>query len=421
MQVKHALAAVAVPALLTGGLLAAGAGPASASTTGCAFTNGCGTLHGFDAAGNAIAMDAKYKNGTEITIGYVDKPGDGATSYDAVLHYLPGARVTTYADTGLQVRDFDNTCHTAASHDIAPTVTGSPGATGAITAGGNDLSVSTNAHDLTVNGGGTATLNWIADSGSDISSLVLSETYGAGCTALWTTDVDVSGGDASIIPFTLIPGQGNSGGHISETNTGSSVDTFSDSVSGGTFSFTGLPAGVSQSGGVLTADTSTAIPGTYTSVGVVYTQPGGVINTASFTLVIDGTKTTGRGAPVPYYTFVYAANGVWSNDCVTDLNGSGALGGSTCTLGANTYQDFFALDSAGKPSNALANSPGAEFHLQNFLAGLGSPTSCIVDNSALNPATPESDATDELASPAGRQLHDTGSCSAANTQFAWGT
>jgi len=402
---------------------AAGSLPAFASSTGCAFSNGCATLHGTDANNHAIAMDAKHqsaKAGTLI-IGYPDVPGDGATSFDAVLHYTTGAKKTAYADTGLSVKDFDNTCKTPTSKDVAPAITGSGGATGAITAGGNDLSVSTSATGLTVNGGGTATLNWIAGSGSHTSSLELAETYGAGCVANWTTDVVVgtpSSGDASFVPFTLVPGQGNNGGRIHEQDTGSSVDTFTDTVTGGTFTFTGLPAGVSQSGGVLTADSSTAIPGTYTSVGVVYTEPGGVIDTASFTLVVSGIKSVNPGNDIPYYTFAYAKGGVWSNECVTDNGGSAALVLAACTLGKDQYQDFYAETTSGGSGTPVLLSGGSYF-IQNKLAAVTSPaSSCLTDPSVLDPATPQSDAVDESAIPAGRQLRVDGPCLAGNT-WTW--
>ncbi len=78
-------------------------GTAQASTPGCAFTNGCGTLKGTDANGSSVAMDAKGKNKTEILIGYADNAGDGATSFDSDLHYGKGIKTTTYADTGFQL------------------------------------------------------------------------------------------------------------------------------------------------------------------------------------------------------------------------------------------------------------------------------------------------------------------------------
>jgi hypothetical protein len=412
-----AASVLATAALVAGG--GALAGPASAaplSSTNCAFSNGCATLHGTDAAGNAVAMDAKYQNPAEIVIGYPDKAGDGATSFDAVIHYTSAKG--GYADTGLTVKDFDNTCNTAAGHDVTPTGTTTlPTANGNITAGGNDLSVSSSAANLTITGNGTDTLNWVVSHTGGPDSLVIAENYGAGCVSLWGAEVTTSGGDVTAFtPFTKTAS--NSGGHIHETNTGSSVDTFTDSVTGGTFSFTALPVGVSQSGGVLTADTSTAIPGTYTSVGVVYTEPGGVIDTASFTLVITGNKVT--LTDVPYYTFVYAKNGVWSNQCVTDDNGSGGLNLQVCTLGKNQYQDWFALNSAGIPQNDLQSNVTAKYWVQNVLAAASNKaSSCLIDNSTLNPGTPESDAVDSAAG--GRELRATGSCTAAGDTWSWNT
>jgi hypothetical protein len=419
MSVKTRILAAAATLTLLGGAGVAASGAAEASSPGCAFTNGCATLHGVDGAGHAVAMDAKRQSkasGTLI-IGWADVPGDVATSWDAVLHYTSSAKVTTYADTGLQVKDFDNTCHTPVSHDVTPTVTGSGGATGAITAGGNDLAVSSGVSDLSISGGGTGTLNWTGVGTSAPQDLRIAETYGAGCVSLWGVDVFTASGVATFGPFSIFAASTN--GHIHEQDTGSSVDTFTDSVAGGVFTFTGLPSGISQSGGVLTADTSTAIPNTYTSVGVVYTEPGGVIDTASFTLVVTGNKTVGPGPDVPYYTFVYAPNGDWTSECVTDNNGSGALTLQACTLGKNRYQDWFALDGAGNPSSGLATSSAA-FRVQNVLAAVtNAASSCLTDPSALNPATPQSDATDENASPAGRQLRTDGSCALGVNPWTW--
>ena len=415
MGLKSKVFAAGAAVTLLGGI-AAMAGTAQASSTGCAFTNGCATLHGVDAAGHAVAMDVKYKNPKEIVIGYPDVPGDGATSFDDVLHYTSGPKKTTYQDTGLTVTDFRNTCNTAAGHIEPLTVTGSgTAASGTIADSGNLLSVSTAAANVNITGGsGTATLDWASTTthapGPD--PIVIAENYGAGCVALFGADVTTVNptGHATFTGFTL--GTVSVGGHIHETNTGSSIDTFTDTVSGGTFTFTALPAGVSQSGGVLTADTSTAIPGTYTSVGVVYTEPGGVIDTASFTLVVSGIKSVNPGPNIPYYTFVYAANGVWSNQCVTDNGGSGALQMQTCTLGKNQYQDFYAL-SAGVPSLL-----GGSQYIQNRLAAVASPaSSCLTDPSILNPATPQTDAVDQAIG--GRQLRTDGSCSGAQDQWTW--
>lgn len=408
MHIRTRSGVIAAGFLTAAALVAGGgalAGPASAaplSSTNCVFTNGCATLKGVDANGSAVALDAKHQSKTEILIGYADNAGDDATSFDGDLHYGKGAKVTSYADTGLTVKDFDNTCHPS-HNDVAPTVSyNTPPAAGTITASGNDLSVSTSATNLTTSGGETSTLSWTADAGmpTHTSTLVVAETYGAGCVALWGTDVTTSGGVASFIPFSAIPG--NNGGRIHEENTGSSVDTFTDTAPGGTFTFTALPAGVSQSGGVLTADTSTAIPGTYTSVGVVYTEPGGVIDTASFTLVITGIKSSTPGAGVPYYTFVFAPNGDWTSQCVTDINGSGALRLEPCTLGKDTGQDF----TIGATTPGLLSSSQAP--VRNLLAEATSPAdSYLTDPSTSNPATPQSEVNDELT-PGGRELYVNG-------------
>ena len=105
MSLRSKTFAAAAGVTLLAGTLAAGtlaAGTAQASSTGCAFTNGCATLHGTDGASHAVAMDAKRKSSAPGTliIGYPDIPGDGATSFDAVLHYGKGTKQTTYAGHG---------------------------------------------------------------------------------------------------------------------------------------------------------------------------------------------------------------------------------------------------------------------------------------------------------------------------------
>jgi hypothetical protein len=415
---KRVLAGAAALALVAGaGTVAATS--ALASSTGCSFGDGCATLHGVNAAGNPVAMDAKYKNKNEILIGYPDNANDGATSFDGVLHFTSGGRVTTYQDTGLQVTHLDSTCRTPVSKDVAPTVSpATPAAAGTITAGGNGLAVSTGVADLSVTPGTGGALDWQGNANGTDETLIIAETYGAGCVSLWVNDVSTVGGVAAFALNPFNPVIASAGGRIREQNTGSSVDTFTDSVAGGTFTFTALPVGVSQSGGVLTADTSTAIPGTYTSVGVVYTEPGGVIDTASFTLAISGNKVTGPGTPVPYYTFVYAPAGTWTNQCVTDVSGSGALQLVACTLGKNRYQDFSALNGAGVPSQ-IADGV-TQYHFQDVLAQISDPgSSCLTDASTLNPATPQTDATDEGFN--GRQLKVDGSCTAIANLWNWNT
>jgi len=198
------------------------------------------------------------------------------------------------------------------------------------------------------------------------------------------------------------------------TSPGSSEFTFLDSDSGGTFSFTGLPAGVSHSGGTLTADTSTAVPGTYTNVGVTYTAPDGAVWTATFTLKVSGIKVVTPGAGVPYYTFVYAPKGDWTSQCVTDINGSGALKLFPCTLGKDAGQDF-TVDSA---SGLL---DGSQHHVSDLLAAaVSAASSCLTDPSTSVAGTPQSDTADEVA-PGGRQLYVHGSCAAGVNLWSWGT
>lgn len=391
--------------LIAAALLASGggvaAGTAMASTPDCTFGNGCATLHGSDAAGHGVAMDAKYQKKTEILIGFPDNNGDTATSFDGVLHFTKGPKSTTYQDTGFTLSpSFTSVpCITGTPHAITPS--GNP-----LTAGTNTLTVQSTTGSVTASPTSGPSIN-LAGTGS----LTVDEQYasdGNSCVAAY--HYTVAGGTPTFV-------SANDAHLIFPTSPGGSTWTFLDSNTGGTFNFTGLPAGVSVSGGSLTANTSTAHPGTYTNVGVTYTATDGAVYTATFTLKISAIKTVNPGPNIPYYTFVFAPHGTWSNQCVTDINGSGALRLTTCTLGKNRYQDFFALD--GTVPSQIADSSHT-YHFQDWLASdAHGNNSCLTDHSMLNPGTPVSDATDEL--PTGRQLRVDGDCTASSTLWSWNT
>jgi len=400
------LAAAASLTLLAGAGVAA-AGSASASSAGCAFTNGCATLHGTDAASHAVAMDAKRQSSAPGTliIGYPDIPGDGATSFDAVIHYTNGKKTTSYQDTGFTLSPTFTSVPCLLTTDPAVTPAGTP-----LTAGGNIMTVKST----------TGTVTASPSSGSSIvlggaGSLTIDEQYasdGTSCQAAYTGTVAQftagTEGAPDKAPLTI------------PTSPGGSIWTFLDSDTGGTFSFPGLPANVSWTpGGSLTADTSTAVPGTYSNVGVTYTATDGAVWTATFTLKVSGIKTVNPGPNIPYFTFVYAKGGVWSNECVTANNGSGGLVLQTCTLGKDQNQDFYALDGTGAKSAALQTSSAA-FRIQNVIAAVTSAAdSCLTDPSSLDPATPQTDAADVAASPAGRQLRADGSCTLGVNEWTW--
>ena len=94
---------------------------------------------------------------------------------------------------------------------------------------------------------------------------------------------------------------------------------------------------------------------------------------------MSGTKSVNPGPDIPFYTFVYAKNGVWSNQCVTDNNGSGALALQTCTLGKNQYQDFYALDGTGAKSGEPADQLGGRSDPEH--AGCGGQPGVLVPGS----------------------------------------
>ena len=128
---------------------------------------------------------------------------------------------------------------------------------------------------------------------------------------------------------------------------------------------------------------------------------------------MSGIKSVTPGAGIPFYTFVYAPNGDWTSQCVTDINGSGALKLIPCTLGKNTGQDFIV--------DAGIVLDGNQHHFSNLLAAnVNASKSCLTDPSTSAAGTPQSDAADALP-PGGRQLYVNGSCAANTNLWSWGT
>lgn len=382
---------------------------AQASSPGCAFGNGCATLHGMDAASHQVALDAKYQNKSEILIGYPDLAGDGATSFDGVLHFTKGAKVTTSQDTSLQVNRLHGTCPALPSAGLTPSA-------GIVTPDADgSLSVKSVPAGMGAvkNPNGTVTLSGAATAAG---SLVLDEAFGD-CTVAeyWAISPgDVVPTAAAVLDKPAI-GRTYPVGGVQFSD----VATVPAGVTGG-FAYSGLPAGLSASGsGFLSVGASTALKGTYSSRGVTYADSFGASVTSAFQLVVDALTTTTPGNHVPYYTFVYAPHGTWTSRCVTDVNGSGALRLEPCTLGRDKYQDFFALNGSGSPVQIADGA--TTYHFQNWLASVAKADSCLTDPSSLNPGTPQNDATDEATGPAGRQLRTDGSCTSGQNLWSWNT
>ena len=208
-------------------------GTAQASTPGCAFTNGCGTLKGTDANGSSVAMDAKGKNKTEILIGYADNAGDGATSFDSDLHYGRGTKTTTYADTGFTLSPTFTSfpCNLTTDHFATPNTTTVPGQLTAAGTGnvlvvesttGTATASPASGASLTLGGAGTITVG--QQYASDGTSCVASYTG----TVSGSSISGVTGPDTASLTYPTSPG--------------GSTWTFLDFDTGGTFKFTGLPA-----------------------------------------------------------------------------------------------------------------------------------------------------------------------------------
>lgn len=380
---------------------------ALASSPGCAFGNGCATLHGVDAASHQVAMNAKYQNKHEILIGYPDNPGDGASSFDGVLHFTQGPEVTITQDTSLQVNLLHSTCSGLPSAGLAPVA-------GAVSPDSNgSLSVKSVPAGLSAvkNSNGTVTLTGTATAGGN---LVLDETFGD-CTVAEYWAIAASGGVPTTAASLDKP-------FISRSYPVGGIRFSATAPAGvtGSFSYSGLPSGLSAgSDGFLSVSASRAAKGTYSSEGVTYADSFGASATSAFQLVVDGSTTTTPGNHVPFYTFVYAPNGHWTSQCVTDVNGSGALKLEPCTLGRDKYQDFFALDGSGDPVQIADGI--TTYHIQNWLASVAKADSCLTDPSSLNPGTPQSDVTDKATSPAGRQLRTDGSCTSVQDLWSWNT
>lgn len=364
-KVLPALGALA----LIGGIGITGATAVSASSPGCAFTNGCATLHGTDAGGHQVAMDAKKqsaKPGT-LVIGYPDIAGDGATNFDAVLHFTTQRGQTVWSDSGLTLWGSWNPMSTPGvlpfpASETAPVVLGG---------------VTYNAT--------------------------------AGC-----LDFTVSGGQ----PFTPASVPGYKATLTGLTGAAVTISPYSGSHSTGTICIggDGLTPGVYHNL-VLTVSDSNASPAGTSPV----TPAGPETASVTFAAQLYGYQVTNPDTTEPFYTFVYAKGGVWSSECVTDVNGSGALQLQSCTLGKNRYQDFFALNGSGAPVQVDSTGVTA-YHFQDWLASIANASSsCLTDPSSLNPAAPQADAADEASSPAGRQLRTDGSCTAAGNLFSWNT
>ena len=376
------LAAAAALALISG--TGAVATSAWASSPGCAFSNGCATLHGTDASGNTVAMDAKYQNKSEILIGYVDNAGDGATSFDGVLHYGKGAKTTTYQDTAC--RPTSGTTPAASSRrSRRPSAARSPPAPT------SSLS-RRERHDV----------RHVRDSPGYTgrpAGTVIDETYGTNCVAAYTYvgpgwTQDLAGSISRVTPEAA-----SRSSPTPLTLPGRSVRQ-------------SLPSGIGEQRRTERRPL-TARPDTYSSVSVSYTDANGAEITYAFELVVSGIKSTTPGVGVPYYTFVYAPKGDWTSQCVTDINGSGALKLYPCTLGKDTGQDFTINSASGLLD-------GSQYHVSNWLAAAVGAKSCLTDPSTSAAATPQTDAADELA-PGGRQLYVNGSCAANTNLWSWGT
>lgn len=340
MSVRIKALAFAAGLTLLGGIAAAGT--AQASSTGCAFSNGCATLHGTNALGEAVAMDAKYQNKTEIVIGYPDNAGDGATSFDGVLHYTRATTLTTWADTEV----FPVT---------VPTVSANPSPS-PIHIGHINFDASTGTWGFQVSGGSgpyTATLTGLSDSNS--AAVVTS-------------------------PITGVAAP-------------STADNATVSVNGAT-----LAPGLYDNVTLTITDSATPTPDTFS---------------ATIAVKVYAHAVTIPGGDKPYYTLVYAPKGDWTSQCVTDINGSGALRLYPCTAGHDPGQDFTTDSTSGLLGSAQA-------HVSNLLAASVGASSCLADPSVSNPATPQSDAADQVPT-GGRQMYVNGSCASGANLWTWGT
>lgn len=433
---------LAAAGVASAGILTLGTSSAYASSGGCAFGNGCATLHGQDAAGHDVAMDAKYQKKNEILIGYPDLNNDTATSFDGVLHFTKGPKTQGWVDTSLEANPpfftpditLNKPSTTNSTATAAVSVTGAAVSPKTFGTDINGLSANITGNTLTVNLNGTGPgdgtykfiVSWVPNPAHNATekAVFLVQVSGGNIVQVAADSVNLNAPPNTVYPNVQFSG--------TETCTVATPIVLSAAIVGKTVplptlcptqsvsSWTGtdLPGGLSIGAGTGLLAPGTAVADTYDWATVSGADSLGATGSQTVNLKVQGSFVTNPGPDVPYYTFVFAPHGTWTNMCVTDINGSGALKLETCTLGHDRYQDFFALDGSGNPSQIVDGS--TQYHFQDWLANIANPGhSCLIDHSVLNPGTPQSDPTD--MAPGGRQLRVDGTCTASSTLWNWNT
>jgi hypothetical protein len=322
---------------------------ANATTFNCVFSNGCGALHGVNAVGTPVAVDAKYKNPDEMAIGYPDLTGDSATNVALVAHTQHSVGTQAWADTALFGTDANLVCTDATSAPPSPPACGGNGT-------------------LTNNVGGSLTFTFTP----------------AGPVAL-----SASQSDSAVLPSGLAAGA-------------------PVSIGGGQFTVA-VPLG-------------TAVPNTYGAQSVTFNAvyPDGPSRTftdtitVTFILKVDANHEFTPGPVSTFYTIVFAKNGFWSSQCLTEVGTVGKVRFAPCTLGHDPGQRFYAY-LGGVPATSSILAGGT----YSFQSGEGGG---FLEDASVNPSPqlPQTDLADSIL-PNGRQLDVNGTNSLqANEMWTWG-
>ncbi len=395
---KAKIAGVAVAALAFGGMAAMAAPSANATTFNCVFSNGCGALHGVNAVGTPVAVDAKYKNPAEEAIGYPDLSGDSATNVALVAHQSKS--FGTLADTAVQAF---LTHRTATDCPAQVTNFTSSNPSTATPAAGTTFS--------------HASATGVASAVISSGNLVVTVT-GTGNGSVTVSNTSANGDCTVVDSVALMASSGNVTSQVESQDVITSVTSANNNVTGSvTFNANSSPAIAATesnlppglvSGQPLTPGSAT--PGTYNDLGLTVTDAQGASVTGTFDLKVTGHHVAVSG-PV-FYTIVFAKNGFWSSDCLTAV-GAGKLRFSPCTLGHNPAQRFYAFSgSVPVTANILG---GGTYSFRNAAFG-------FMEDASQNtsPLTPQNDLADSIL-PGGRQLDVNGTGPIqANELWIWG-
>jgi hypothetical protein len=241
------------------------------------------------------------------TVGFAVLPLLGGAL--AVGAAAPSASAQTWQDTSLQVNSLHSTCTVPGPVTIAPGPNTSPAGTVTVSRASASDTLTVNwamskiPYGMTVsNSGGVVTVTGlkVQPTGAAQGTLVVDDTSASGCAVAW---IVVFNQTVPPAPNGLVTDYYNSdtpgaitrsypvgGVQFAETSTVTAHPGTGGALSLPTYSFaySGLPGGiVNNSAGLFTIAGSTAVPGTYGSVGVTATDQYGARSQSAFQLVVQ--------------------------------------------------------------------------------------------------------------------------------------